>query len=594
MNWTLSVIIICIVLALLFIWQEFTRPDKRRLGWRVLAVMLAVAALACLALPVSYNGRVPVADQSDAVLLTEGFSKDSIPTNKPVFTTDKAIRKSYTKAIWISSVQELAYRKPALKQVKIMGYGLNEDELQQFGPLVISYNAPAAPDGIQSIGWPGKLKTGETFTVQGQFKNTHTKLVKLLLKGLDTPLDSVNIVAGKTTGFQLSTMPKPTGRVVYNLLALAGTDTLMAESLPVEIVPTKPIKVLMLNTSPDFETRFLKSWLGENGYSVAARAIISQNKISEEYMNMDKMSLQRLSAGTFGQFDLVVGDLSALKSLSSAEGSALRQQVTQKGLGVIVRADSSDKATSWLQRDFPVNTVALKDQLNVPLVLQNQKNKTAKLNIDPTYIAYRNNTQVLVTDAAQHELAGTTLAGAGKLVFTTLNHTHTWLLAGNKTDYALLWSLLINKSARKLPPVQSWKIASALPSVHEPVQLVLQNASAPSNMIVNGQPVAPAQNPAIPYEWKSTYWPLKTGWQMASFSNGIVAWWYNYQKNSFSTLKSLKKIATTQNFVKNSLSKPSVTKQIQQNLKIEVPKTYFYLILLATCTFLWVERKFIG
>jgi hypothetical protein len=594
MNWTLSVIVIGIILALLFSWQEFTRTNKRRLALRLLAVWLAVAALACVALPVTYNGTATIANDSEAVLLTEGFSKDSIPANIRVYTADKTIQKAYPKATLISHPQQIALQKSAVKQVKILGYGLTSDELQQLGSLQVSYSAPPIPGGTQAISWPLKLKTGEKLTVQGQYHNAETKSVKLILKGLNTGLDSVIMVAGKTAAFELKTLPKPTGRVVYQLVALAGTDTLSNDNLSVEIEPTKPVKVLMLSTSPNFETRFLKNWLGQNGYAVAARAVISQNKISEEYVNLDKMNLQRLTAGVLSKFDVVVGDLSAFKDLSPSEGSALKQLVTQTGLGVIVRADSSGKAASWLQRDFPVNTIAVKDQLSVPLTLQNQTNKTAKITIDPAFINYRNNTQTLVSDVQNRSLAGITLAGAGKIVFTTLNHTNTWLLAGNQPNYASLWSLLINKAARKLPPVQSWNVASPLPGVNEPVKLALQTAIAPAYTHVNTHNAAPEQDAAIPYQWYVTYWPQKAGWQTVNSSNGSTAWWYTPEKQSWKSLKTLKKRNDTRNYVANQSKTSTVTKQIQQTVKIEVPKFYFYLIFLATCTFLWVERKFIA
>jgi len=593
MNWTLSVIIICVILLLFFGWQEFKRADRRRLGWRLLAIALAVAALACLALPLTYNGHIPVAERSTGILLTNGFNKDSIPANAPVFITDKAILKDYTKATLIGSVQELTNRKPALKQIKLLGYGLTEDELQQLSSLPVSYSPPPAPTGLQAISWPGKLKTGEALSVQGQFKNTQDKAVKLVLKGLNTGLDSVQISAGKTIDFQLSTLPKPTGRVVYQLLSLSGKDTLAIESIPIEIEPAQPLKVLLLSASPNFESRFLKNWLGENGYAVASRATISQNKAGEEYFNMAKIGLQHITPSVLDKFDLVVGDLSELKSLTAAEGAALRQQVTQKGLGVIIRADSSDKAASWLQRDFPVSTIAVKEQLSVSLILQNRKAKTAPINIDPSYIGYRNNTQILVTDAQNHELAATALAGAGKLAFTTLNHTYTWLLAGNKQDYASLWSLLINQAARKLLPVQTWKTTSPFPTVNEPVNLVLQSSVAPAGIIINGQKVSTIQNPDAQYEWQSTYWPQKTGWQQANAPNGVSAWWYTYAKSEWTSLKNTYKSINTVKFIRNQSQKSAVTKQIQQTVKIEVPKILFYLILLASCTFLWVERKFI-
>jgi hypothetical protein len=42
----------------------------------------------------------------------------------------------------------------------------------------------------------------------------------------------------------------------------------------------------MLSASPDFESKFLKNWLSENGYAVALRSAISKDKFNSEYINI--------------------------------------------------------------------------------------------------------------------------------------------------------------------------------------------------------------------------------------------------------------------------------------------------------------------
>jgi hypothetical protein len=69
---------------------------------------------------------------------------------------------------------------------------------------------------------------------------------------------------------------------------------------------------------------------------------------------LSQFNLDKLSAQTLAQFDVVIGDLSVLSSLSSTESDVLKQAVADKGMGLIVRADSAGK-TSWLQRQFPVD-----------------------------------------------------------------------------------------------------------------------------------------------------------------------------------------------------------------------------------------------
>jgi hypothetical protein len=280
MNWTLSVIIICTLLALVFSWQEYRRADHRRLPWRILAIWVSLAALACIALPISYRTTTSGHAQADAILLTDGFNKDSIAANTPVFTTDGQIKKNYPKATQISSLDELTAHQRAFKQIKILGYGVDEADLPQPDSLPISYTAPALPGGLQNINWPSEINAGEQLVVQGKFYNDGKQSVKLQLKGLNVLSDSVIIPPAKTTYFQLKSKPKATGRLVYHLVALVGQDTLMNESIPVTIKVSKLLRVLMLNTSPNFENRFLKNWLGENGYAVASKATISQGKTS--------------------------------------------------------------------------------------------------------------------------------------------------------------------------------------------------------------------------------------------------------------------------------------------------------------------------
>jgi hypothetical protein len=347
----------------------------------------------------------------------------------------------------------------------------------------------------------------------------------------------------------------------------------------------------MLSSAPDFETKFLKNWLAGNGYAVAARSTISTNKVSQEFVNIGKLPLAHLTSTLLDKFDVVVGDLSALKSLSPAENAALKQQVMQESLGVIIRADSSGKATTWYQSNFSVSTVFTKAQLQVPLNLQSQKSKTAKLSIDAAYISNKPTLQALATDGQNHLLAAAALNGAGKLVFTTLNHTYTWMLAGNDKDYSALWSLLIGRSARKTVAVSGWSVATALPSVNEPVQLVLQSAVAPADIRINGIPASPAQNPLVPYQWVSTYWPAHAGWQQTNAGSGTAAWWYVYQKTDWPSLKNNRKIEYTKRYISAHIPNLTETKHLLDTKRIEVPKLYFYLVFLASCTFLWVERK---
>jgi hypothetical protein len=593
MSWTYIVLIICCLVAVFAVWKEYNRLNRSYLILRIVASLMAVAALACIVLPVNYWKDITRQGDNSTILLTAGFEPDSLINyrNSKLFTTDRSIEKAYPKAKLIR-LDELKTDSPAISKLHVFGYGLNENELKQLDHLSLDFHPAPIPGGITAIDGNQKLKTGEALKVQGKYKNDSSKPVKLVLKGLNTQLDTATIAAKTNGDFELNAVPKNEGRAVYHLLAITGRDTLANENLPVEIDPIKQLKILILSASPDFETRFLKNWLSENGFSVTVRSAISKDKFSSEYVNMQPLKVDHLSGALLDKFDLIIGDLSVLKS----ESALLKQQVMEKGLGVIIRADSSSKALSWLQNDFPVEKLNVRNPPPVSLTIKGKKDRLALLKIDPNYISLRPGTQPLVYDAQNHLLVNTSLAGAGRLAFTTISNTYNWVLGGNKDDYGAFWSLLISKVARKMPVNEGWSVTPQLPTVNEPLQLQLETSSVPGQINADSSVpmiigIAPEQNPAIPFEWNNTYWPATTGWHSVKQNNGQAVWFYVYGDNEWQTLRSVKKLTATHRYAETYAVNASVTKQIHEKMRIEVPKIYFYLLLLLAVTFLWVEGK---
>lgn len=588
MSWTVIVLIISALLAVFAVWKEYARNRKANLVLRMIASVLAVIALACIAIPVSYNGNSTGSDEHIAILITPGFKSDSLVKyqNSKVFTADRVLLRAYSKAKLIH-LDELRADSPAITQLHVFGYGLNDAELAELGQIPMTFHPTAGPEGFLAANWNQSLKAGETLTVQGKYKNDQSDPVKLILAGLNTCLDTVTVAAKHSANFELNTIPKNAGKSVYHLLAVDGKDTLANEKLPVQIEPVKPLKILMLSASPDFETRFLKNWLSENGFGVAVRSAISKDKFSSEFVNMPPFNIEHLNSDLLNKFDLVIGDLSVLRS----ESALLKQQVIQKGLGVIIRADTLSKGTSWLQTDFPVEKLNIKNPPPVALVISGKKGKTTVLKIEPDAIKVQAGTQPLASDEKGHIVAGTSLAGEGRLVYTTISNTYNWMLAGSKDDYTAFWTLLISKAARKTQVTEHWTVSPEYPVISQSVKLGLETSSSPNHLSIDNTLMPPAQNASIPFEWDGNYWPYSSGWQPVAQNNGVRSWWYVYGDYDWSELKAAEKIAATSLYAKTYPANIPVTKPIQKNVRIEVPKIYFYLLLLLACTYLWVEGK---
>ncbi|MFD0763637.1 hypothetical protein ACFQZI_02145 [Mucilaginibacter lutimaris] len=575
-NWTYIVTTLCVLLAIGFTWQEYRRVNKRNLWLRILAVIIAVASLACIALPITYNGVSSRSAERKVILLTDGFDVDSIKAaDTSVVTTDIADKKRYPKAKLINSLDELN----KTDQLHVYGYGLRADELAQLDSMPFIFHPAKAPSGISHVSWNGHLKAGEPLHVQGIYNNTSAQKVKLVLSGLNTGLDSVILPANTQTSFSLSASPKTTGKMVFSL----STDTAVQGSIPIQVSAVKPLKILMLSASPDFESKFLKNWLTGNGYAVALRSVISKGKFNSEYINIAQFNSDKLSAQIFDEFDVVIGDLSVLNGLSPAEEGALKQAVTDNGLGLIVRADTIEK-TSWLQRQFPVDRAGGKEP-GAASVIINGKSSIGKLNYGMANIIYRNGTKPLVKTAHGEILASNTIVGSGRVVFTTINSTFSWMLRGNNADYNALWSALITNAARKDNAVQDEIEFLSPPYIGSPVQLQFAQGKA-SPVIINNETVAIVQSPNVPFEYTAQYWPAASGWQNMQGKS-----WYVFANSDWRAAQAATKLSATEKYAKSHEISGNVTKQIQQKVRIDVPKIYFYILLLAACTFLWVETK---
>ena len=591
MNWSNIVIVICILTGAFAVWREYARAKKSRLIWRLIAVVAAITALACIALQPTYESDATLQDKHEAVLLTNGFNADSLSKyNTKLFTINAEIKKQYPRVTRINNVDELR-ADSTITQLRILGDGLYEEQLQRLNNLPVTFNPKVFAQGITTINWNQKLKAGDKLTIQGRYKNTSAQKVKLVLRGLSTNLDSVDIDKNNEQIFELQTIPKIAGKAIYNLLVISNKDTLEKEDLPLQMEPVKPLKVLMLTASPDFESRFLKNWLSENGYTVAVRSAISKDKFNKEFINTEQFPLDHLTPGVLGKFDVLLGDLSVLKSLNSAEASTLKTEVTQKGMGLIIRADSTLKSASWLQTNFSLDRLAAKDSVPSSLSIQGTKEKTAKITPGAVYINYQNGTQPLVIDERGHIVVSSALNGVGKMLFTSLNNTFSWMLAGDKNDYTTLWSQLIHEAARKSQATESWDVLTALPFSQSAVKLQLMSALPNPSAIAGPANVAFEQNALLPFEHTATYWSQNNGWQSVKQNGGLQNWWYAYSNDNWKSLQTLKKQTDTRNYIVKHTNVSNVTKEIHQKLRIAVPKIYFYVLLLLASIFLWAEAK---
>ncbi|HVU57399.1 MAG TPA: hypothetical protein VHD83_20190 [Puia sp.] len=526
-------IVVCLSLSLLVIllWWEIRRVNKARRTGRIMATILLIAGLAAIALPITYNSTSATGSK-EGVFLTEGYDPDSA-------------RIYLSSGVEVKDLQDL--HVPALH---VLGYGLTEEERAAISDVPVSFHPSSMRTGIGSLHWEKQLLSGQLFRIQGSIYNTTGGPVRLLLFGLGSLLDSTE-VASKEEDFELRTVPAHTDLAVYRLAVVAGKDTLEQESIPVEVLPAKELKILVLAASPDFENRFLAGWLSEKGHGVVVRTAISKDKYDHAYLNTPATTVDHLSPSLLDKFDVVIADAAELRTMGASEHAVLWNAIAEKGLGLVIKGDSLSK---------PGERSMLRDSLN----------------------------RILVSES---------MYGAGKILLTRLTATYTRLLAGERKEYAALWTRILRQAARKGEATEHWHFSPALPEVDHPVNVLLQTAaSMPTGWLEEGDDetfvyVYLAQHPYLPFYWSGIYWPRTPGWHAAHTENGEYGWWYVWKKGDWAPIHRRERLEGTQRWIAARGERRAAATEGGGMRKLLVAKGWFYLLFVLSGLFLWVERR---
>ncbi len=584
------IILLSTLLLLAFIcWKEIQRKNKARLGLRITASVLAVAALYFIARPLNFERKLDPSKENTAVLLTVGFDKDSLSglKNIPAYSTEPSIVARNKNVKFIPDLEYFSRSQADINKIHILGYGLNKYELDVLRDHQLIFH-PGSISGFTSVNWNNIIRSGEKLIVQGSFKGASNKSVRILLRGLSTTLDSVELRGQQN--FELSTSPKLISKAIYSLIALSGKDTLAIEKIPVIIEEKTPLKILMISSSPDFESKFLKNWLYAEKYALAIRTNISKGKFSSEFLNTERTNLNRISPVLLDGYDILIGDMSALSGLGSAESSAI-QSAMSNGMGVLIRADSTG-GSGFYRRAFNIRQNRAIDQKNLTLSWEGQSVKKASTPSGQAMeITPRSGEQALVRDNKNHILASSKIYGAGRMIITTVPDTYTWMLSNNSANYSSYWSHILENAARKTEVKEGWAVLDQFPVVNSHVRLTLENTAGDLPLArVSGTPLRFAQDPLQTFRWTADYWPSETGWQSVRSANGD-SWWYVYEPGDWSSARSAEKMKTTARFAAENKAEVKTGGTAVRTYNYRIPVIWFYLLFVGCCAFLWAEKK---
>lgn len=244
--------------------------------------------------------------------------------------------------------------------------------------------------------------------------------------------------------------------------------------------------------------------------------------------------------------------------------------------------------TEFLNRDA-VNLNQINQALleNIDLVIADESELSPEI-----YNAVNNGMGLIVRTAGKIK-AESRLSGMGKIVTITTAPTYQWQLAGKQVEYSRFWSLLFTKSLRKKIESQSFEITPQWPTVNEKARLKVNLSDTRTPLIsIGGATIATRQNMELPFQWDGFYWPKTAGWTTLSI-NQKTDNSYNYQKSDWNTAKNFEKLLHTASFAANQAPNRLKNDRIEYLATEEVSKWWFFVMFLASISFLWYEQRFL-
>jgi hypothetical protein len=551
-------------------WKEYKRNIKFLL-WRMIALIMLTLSLLGIILQPYYQTE---SRSSGLVVLTPHYQSTVVDSllnrNSSLRIARTADAEPYPGSKIISSASEIANTQ------FIVGDGLPPYLLQEI-QTGYTFLKGKLPYGIINWVTPNPYKANHQNEINGVFHAKEKTILKL--KGPEGAEDSISFAKAGTFSFKLFLKPRQTGQFLYAVNIREGS-ILTSHKFPVYVQAEKKMNVFISVKYPTAEARYLKNFLIEKGHSVVARFQVSKNNFKYEYGNQKMMPVSKLTSEVLNYFDLMIVDNELLESLSTFELNQLEESLKQ-GLGLLVLHNS-------------VSTKNNTNTLSLPLIPF--KSDTTRVILGASSFSFpalavrvncENVTPIFQTK--ERVVSGYVLKGQGKIAFQLLQETYRLQLEGKNSEYALLWTPIIEAVSKIQNSKFKIEIAQPFPIyTDEPMTINVIAAQSIPALQSDNVLLPLRENVVIDDYWHGTTWAGKIGWHTFSIDSTSLNYYVSdptewqslriAQQQKMNTLATQKKITDEEKDVIITEQKP-------------VSRLLFFLLFLMAAGFLWLVPK---
>lgn len=632
-HWFLSgsniLIIASVFISLLFICRlALKRLNQHSVLRRISVVVLNVVAcfsLLALVLGVSYQSNEPLhvalltqnADkQVIEVLQTEDESLHWVLLNTQKDERINALLATQGEHTYIEDIAQLPLYYSYISDLTILGDGLSSNEwallnaqyegIEENRRPVIQTKAYAPMLGLVDMRWPAQLVIAETGQISGRIQGhieSPNALYKLSLTDpFNQEIESVLLSNNEAFSFAISADIPGQWKYTLTLTERSKPRSKVEEKVAIQITDAAPIKIIIKQSAPSFESKHLQILVSETGGKVLTLSKISKNKDIRQEINLssaDKTLVNNaFSEQALSFFDFLIIDQLALSELSAVQHVALESAI-KKGLGVLVQAQTqqipkwqSDK-TSWL-RDIVLTKH--NDETQVSEYLRwDQRQLDIPLNsINASILAPK--AKPLVSARNDRALVVTQGYGQGKVAVSLINTSYTLKTQGKADLHSHYWQWLFSQISRTQSDL-TWKgnVITSPIITHETQRACVLNAAKntqfhltqalSSGAIAANEQLLDANSFCMGYSTQASGWYNLTATNGQTESATIA--YFAYEQSKWQAWQQSIRYRTTQ---QNKQRYPLKAKEpLTRTLFIQA--ILFWAMLLAALSILWVERK---
>lgn len=622
-----SILVLLLVIGLT-ITSYFASQRLKHKRFRLAGVLVANMLAAITVIGLAFDIQIISNQASVVYLVTKGTTVqqlEQIDTEQAIYIMRGAVKSGTSSklldiATQIDVPSKMLSQQATLDNLHVFGDGLSSSQWQNlqllmgdtFTNISVTFSASPPRIGLINMQWPRELAVGQFVEIKGQLQGTGDpatdKIYELSL--LDPVGEIVETIRLKTAErFALSFPAKSTGQWVYRLQLSQANELKVLADQPIgfSVAKPAPIRILIKQSAPSFETRQLKNWAAAFGNQISVLTQISQNKDIRQNINLSPIELEQITSPFMEQsldnFDWLVIDGRALLALQEQQINAL-QAAVKKGLGVYIITDNElvnawpVPSLDWLW-GIDIQPLKVANYSSIPIWPHSQIEqaiplvKAKVISTNDSFLVNNNDAQILVSQSK---------IGLGQMAVSLINSTYGWQTAGLTEQYSHYWQSVIYASARpKQTPYWLNTKHDSLTLVNQREQRCLLGAtdSGVTTHNQNLQSLILTQDLLQKEQRCLTIWPIKQGWhkltwsehtELANISNdkksSIDTWLYAYTEQDWAQWQQAQKHQASQ-----EMAQQQNTKQIDKQSMKSLDKTWLWALLVLLMSILWLERK---